>query len=105
MRVEIEHNVSDDKLSRELWEFKIETGYIKLEAFYIQSRPSTRHKFKGQKWDSMDERRYNSALSRPLSIPENVLLDAKKAWADAIGSVPIFIGWISEESRYEPTIK
>lgn len=99
MRVEVEHNVSDDKLSRELWSFRVETGYILLTDFAVQSRQTTRHKFRGKAWHSHDERSYCSVLTRPTSIPAEVIEAAREEWRRSINEVPIFIGWLNEESR------
>jgi len=99
MHIEIVNNLSDDALSRELWCFIILQGHIKLDSYHRQTRPSTRHKFKGPKWDSVDERSYNSALSRPLIIPPHIQKVARDAWAEEFGTVPIYIGWLNEDCR------
>lgn len=97
--VDIEQDVSPDNLSRKLWSFRVQEGYILLTGYAEQNRETTRHKFKGPRWASSDERSYVSALSRPTSIPESVIAEVRQAWADKFKAVPLYIGWTNEKSR------
>ena len=93
MNIEVER-ISDDGLSRNLWRFSVGPSMLRLTSYHEQTRATSRHKFIGDKWDCKDERRYNSRLDRPTSIPQDIINDALSqiVWS-------INIGWTNDESR------
>jgi len=96
MRFEIEL-VSADKLTRKLWVFNSRYNEIVLEQYHEQARATTRHKFKGPLWSSMDERSYYSKLGRPKGLPDWVRAEAEKRARDV--ETVFYVGWFNEESR------
>ena len=97
MKIEIEHPATDG-LSRQLWVFDTRDCGMVLWEYLEQTRPSTRHKFRGGRWDRSDERRYHSSLPRPTSIPDWVVAEA--AWVMRERPISVFIGSYDPESRY-----
>ncbi|AHJ10770.1 hypothetical protein P106B_87 [Rhizobium phage vB_RglS_P106B] len=98
MRILIEDKLIP--LSRDLWVFDYSETYgFRLVEYRQEKRQTTRHKWVAEKWDSMDERRYNSALDRPTAIPENVLLWARLEMIKRIKEADVYIGWFNEESK------
>lgn len=94
MRLEIERNVNETSTARELWVlgFDFSRG-LRLQAVYHQSRATRRHKYKNdKKWDSMDERPYNSQLPRPRSLPAEVKKQALEEVWKAVRDCNVFIG-------------
>ena len=97
MKIEIEHPATDG-LSRQLWVFDTRDCGIVLWEYSEQTRPSTRHKFIGGRWDRSDERRYHSSLPRPTSIPDWVVAEAARVMREQ--PISVFIGWPVSEHKY-----
>jgi len=103
-RIEITRPLGTDGLARHRWVFhcRPHCGEVALVlvGFGTQRRKTSRGRWSdprpAERWDWMDERRYNSGLNRPIKIPDGVL-------AEAVVSIkPVFyIGWTNEESRYD----
>jgi len=102
MTVRVER-ICHDGLSKHVWGFGFSSGYeggvkITLTSYQIERRASTRHKFKcigaQERWLAMDERAYMSGLSRPKTIPEFVMDEAKSAI-----TFEFYIGWPMPECR------
>jgi hypothetical protein len=84
---------SADGLSARVWEFSPSLGYLRLTFYMEGHRPTARHKFRGDSWNSTDERSYASPLKRPTSIPRDVA-------EEALRQVPppkVTIGWATDE--------
>jgi hypothetical protein len=92
MRIEVRREAPDG-LSATIWEFDWRGRYLVLTELMEGSRPSTRHKFKGDKWSSMDERNYYSKLPRPKSIPDDVIAEAMSGL-----TLDVAIGWSNPDS-------
>jgi len=88
---------ADDFMSVRMWEFQTSGGYDGLYLCLVRymegSRPTKRHKLKGEQWYSMDERSYCSKLPRPTSIPADVIDEAMRQI-----EVKVSIGWTRQES-------
>lgn len=86
---------SEDGLSAKIWEFSLpySSNGIVLHAYTEGTRDTKRHKFKGRFWHSSDER--TATLPRPTEIPAWVIDEAV-----AQLSVPVFIGWTNDKSKY-----
>jgi len=80
--------LSDDGLSRKLWEFNVWGSYLVLTFYAEQTRKTKRHGWKGDFWSSSDERHYHSRLDRPTEIPVWVYEAALKGV-----SFTVAIGW------------
>ena len=87
---------SEDKLSREAWEFDVRGDILLLRSYRIERRAVPKGRFRvadtRERWVAMDERRYYSGLERPLDIPHDVLREAVER------SVAIHLGWTNAES-------
>jgi hypothetical protein len=89
MRLEVE-DLSPDRLRRRLWTFSLGSGFLILVRFANEGRPTPRHKFRPvAKWESSDERAYNSQLKRPESIPAWVVDEALKKLPPPV----VTVGW------------
>ena len=90
------HRLAEDGLSRQFWDFDISDATIVLRRHGVERRASLRGRFKApppsDRWAAMDERRYNSGLPRPSSIPHDVLTEAASFEMD------VMIGWRNAES-------
>lgn len=94
--------VSEDGLCRQRWDFRFAVGYhaqgIVLSAYGIERRKSTKSRFAKaiprDRWQSPDERHYNSGLSRPEAIPGDVVREA--LLSEPVG---VYIGWTNAESK------
>ncbi|QIW87581.1 hypothetical protein Ab1vBOLIVR4_gp64 [Agrobacterium phage OLIVR4] len=108
-RIEITHN--ETPLSRELYVFDHQPGYFgsfgtRLLKYSKQERETTRHKFKGNAWNSDDERKpFGSQLDRPSEIPAEVLEKLKAALIDEVLSMPLYFGWFNDKHVYKDNLK
>lgn len=105
-RFYVERVDPEDNQRRESWEF--DTGYqhgLRLTMYAIQTRQSNRHKWKGKFWDSSDERSYHSALERPSTIPDDVIIEAREKFVEEMMKVPVYIGWFDEKYAVKETPK
>lgn len=96
MKIEVSRE-NQDRLSRKFWVFDYDSVQLRLLSYHEQERATTRHKFKGPKWDYMDERPYYSKLDRPTEIPADILAEAKASILDH--PIAVHIGWTNDESR------
>lgn len=91
----VERHAEDFKSVR-MWEFRASGGYdgvyLTLTRYMEGTRPTRRHKLKGEMWDSSDERSYHSKLPRPTSIPDDVIAEAMTQL-----QVKVSIGWTRED--------
>lgn len=101
MMIDVEIPNADDPLQREVWCFRSDTSNLILTSYKRQSRQSNRHKWKGDIWNSFDERRYASGsnLPRPTEIPAHVVELAYQEHDRLMRKGRLFIGW--HESNYE----
>lgn len=88
---------SDNGLEAEIWRFDSFRGWFVLREYMRGSRETTRHKFRGPKWDSSDERRPNSQLERPTEIPADVVEEAHALHHQK--HIPVTIGWSGNSCR------
>ena len=93
----IERLVSEDGMTRKAWEFEFGTRGLRLLEYREQTRKTIRHKWKGPIWTWMDERDYQSKLPRPVSIPADVVEEARDEAEKILRQMPIFIGWFSTD--------
>jgi hypothetical protein len=92
--------LSDDELERLVWSFFANARFggfgLTLGSFSIERRDKPKGRFRGavvqDRWQASDERRYNSGLERPTSVPDDVI---DEAWRKADRRV--FIGWCAPE--------
>ena len=91
-------------LERQVWLFttaNLGNFALRLIRYTEETRPSKRHKWRGDFWSYMDERKYHSKLDRPKHIPQSVLYDAREELASRSRSAPIYVGWIDSGSLYK----
>lgn len=95
MQITIERENGDGLMVRS-WDFDVSGGYdgvyLRLTRYTEGTRPTRRHKIKGQQWYSGDERSYCSALPRPTSIPDDVIAEAMSKI-----EVKVAIGWTRDK--------
>lgn len=96
-RIEVER-LNKDRLSRNLWVFRWFSARLVLQSYHEEIRETPRHKFKGPKWDSADERNYNSKLARPTEIPAEIMMDAIAKVSHS--NFHFYIGWTNDESYH-----
>lgn len=89
-------------LERKVWQFEYNGDYLRLKFYGEQTRAGTRHKWKGEFWDYMDERDYYSRLPRPVEIPEWVLQRAREIITEELPKQTIYIGWTNPDCVYKP---
>lgn len=101
MRVEVAIPNPDDPLQREVWVFRSDSCNMILDTYARQSRQSNRHKWKGDLWNSFDERRYSggSNLPRPTEIPAEVIEAAYVEHDRMMRGGRLYIGW--HDSKHE----
>lgn len=88
-------------LERKVWKFHAawNNGYgstpepiaVRLLYYGEETRLSRRHKWRGEFWDSSDERRYHSKIERPKDVPADVLEDVLRAIRET--PVKVFAGF------------
>ena len=93
-------------LERKVWKFncKWDDGYwrescpisARLVYYGEETRATSRHKWRGEFWDSDDERRYHSRLKRPTEIPPDVLAEVIKRIREV--PVEVYMGRFNAES-------
>lgn len=92
---------ADDGLSCQFWDFTpsiLGVGFsLVLRAHGIERRGQPKGPWRKaerkERWESMDERAYHSGLSRPTSIPDDVIREAVM-----MTPVAINVGWTNAES-------
>jgi len=67
-RLDVE-DLSDDGLSRKLWQSNLWGAYLVLTKYAEETRKTKRHGWEGDFWSGSDERRYHSRLDRPTELP------------------------------------
>lgn len=93
-------------LERKVWKFSFQwsSGYssngprpisVRLVYYGEETRPSRRHKWRGEFWDSDDERRYHSKIERPKEVPADVLEEVVRAIRET--PVEVFAGFFRTE--------
>ena len=89
---------SDDGLTRKLWCFQFQGKKCRLTSYHEQTRSTSRHGWKGPKWDHSDERRYNSQMPRPQTVPLDVIQEALDKHCEAIRKdCRFFVGFFSHD--------
>jgi hypothetical protein len=92
------YRVSADGLSRECWNFDHRGHCLTLRSYGIERRKVAKGRFSGatipERWQAIDERRHNSRLERPTTIPYDVIVEA------AAFTMCVNIGWTNSESKY-----
>jgi len=93
-----------DELSQEEWQFHVYpyrlTAGLVMTFYGIARRSQAKHAFNPpqpkDRWDSADERHFNSGLDRPTHIPQDVIDEAR-----ALALKDVFIGWASDPAKYQ----
>lgn len=108
---------NETPLTRETYVFDYNPGHFgsygtRLIYYALETRKTTRHKFKGPAWNSSDERKpHGSQLDRPQVIPVEVLIKLQERLIDEVLSMPLYIGWfnrnhvIRDDMRHIATVR
>lgn len=103
MQIEIERLDKNDPHRRALWCFEWNEYHrgVCLTSYHEQTRQTNRHKWKGELWTNFDERQYVSKLSRPVSIPADVMDELYVEITRQVIATPVYIGWYNEKHKTE----